>query len=92
MTFADGTSSDFDAIVWTTGFRFDHSWMDVPVAKDDDGRVRHRRGVTPSPGLYMLGLPRQHTRASALLGWVALDAEFLAARITTFEPSTAIGA
>jgi hypothetical protein len=25
--------------------------------------------VTPSRGLYLLGLPWQHTRASALLGW-----------------------
>jgi hypothetical protein len=26
--------------------------------------------VTPVPGLYMLGLTWQHTRGSALLGWV----------------------
>ena len=34
----------------------------------------HRRGVTASPGLYFLGLPWQHTRGSALLGWVKDDA------------------
>ena len=36
----------------------------------------HRRGVTESPGLYFLGLPWQHTRGSALLGWVKDDAEY----------------
>ena len=37
-----------------------------------------KRGVTPSPGLYTLGLTWQHTRGSALLGWVGDDAAFLA--------------
>ena len=41
----------------------------------------HQRGVTPSPGLYMLGLTWQHTRGSALLGWVGNDAAFLAGQI-----------
>jgi putative flavoprotein involved in K+ transport len=37
--------------------------------------------VTCAPGLYFLGLPWQHTRGSALLGWVKDDAEFIAERI-----------
>jgi len=52
---------------------------------DQDGRPRHRRGVTDVPGLYLLGLTWQHTRGSALLGWVRDDAEFLAERIDAFE-------
>jgi putative flavoprotein involved in K+ transport len=86
MTFADGAAADFDAVVWTTGFRLDHSWIDVPGAKDQGGRITHKRGVTPAAGLYMLGLPWQHTRASALLGWVARDAAFLGDRIQAFAP------
>ena len=46
-----------------------------------DGRVRHRRGVTDVPGLYFLGLSWQHTRGSALIGWVKDDAEFIAEQI-----------
>jgi hypothetical protein len=49
---------------------------------------QHERGVTPGVGLYMLGLPWQHTRASALLGRVARDAEFLAERMSTIDSST----
>ena len=41
----------------------------------------HERGVTEAPGLYFLGLTWQHTRGSALLGWVKDDAEFIAERI-----------
>ena len=48
---------------------------------DENGRVIHQRGVTDSPGLYFLGLSWQHTRGSALLGWVAEDAEYIAQRI-----------
>jgi putative flavoprotein involved in K+ transport len=36
------------------------------------------------PGLYFLGLLWQHTRGSALLGWVKGDAEFIAQRIDAF--------
>jgi putative flavoprotein involved in K+ transport len=48
---------------------------------DSGGRPVHERGVTKSEGLYFLGLPWQHTRGSALLGWVKDDAEFIARRI-----------
>ncbi len=83
VTFADGSAADFDAVVWATGFAADHSWIDIPDMTDEQGRILHRRGVTPSPGLYMLGLTWQHTRGSALLGWVGADAAFLAGQIAT---------
>ena len=47
VTFADGSAAEFDAVVWATGFTADHSWIDVPEAKDDQGRILHTRGVTP---------------------------------------------
>ena len=52
-------------------------------------RLRHRRGVTEVPGLYFLGLPWQHTRGSALLGWVKDDAQFIAQRIADAARSRA---
>jgi putative flavoprotein involved in K+ transport len=78
--FDDGTTIEPSSVIWATGFENDHSWIDVPVF-DDAGRVVHRRGVTESPDLYFLGLPWQHTRGSALLGWVKDDAEFIAGQI-----------
>ena len=50
-----------------------------------DGRVQHQRGVTDVPGLYFLGLSWQHTRGSALIGWVKDDAEFIAAEIAASQ-------
>jgi putative flavoprotein involved in K+ transport len=49
---------------------------------DDDGRVAHRRGITAAAGLYFLGMPWQHTRGSALLGWIKDDAHHIAEQIS----------
>jgi putative flavoprotein involved in K+ transport len=84
VRFEDGSELEVDAVVWATGWRPDYSWIDAPVL-DDDGRLRHRRGVTDVPGLYFLGLTWQHTRGSALLGWVQDDAAFIADRIEDFD-------
>ena len=78
--FADGRQLPVDAVVWATGYAADHAWIDVPVY-DDEGRIRHRRGVTDVPGLYFVGLSWQHTRGSALLGFVGDDAGFIAAQV-----------
>jgi putative flavoprotein involved in K+ transport len=82
VTFVDSQSTEIDTVVWATGYRTDHSWVDVPEAKDSRQVLIHRRGVTPSPGLYALGLTWLYRRGSALLGWVWEDAEYLAGRMS----------
>lgn len=84
IRFADGSELEVDAVIWATGYRPDHSWIELPVF-DAHGRVVHRRGVTNVSGLYFLGLTWQYTRGSALLGWVKEDAEFIAERIAAYE-------
>jgi putative flavoprotein involved in K+ transport len=82
--FEDGSDVEVDAVIWATGYRPDYSWIDLPIF-DDDGRLRHRRGVTDVPGLYFLGITWQWTRGSALIGWVKDDAAFLAERIAALQ-------
>jgi putative flavoprotein involved in K+ transport len=85
VRFADGSSLDTGIVIWTTGYRPDYSWIHIPgVARD--GHLIHRRGVTDVPGLYFLGLPWQHRRGSALLGFVHEDAAHLADRVTSRAP------
>jgi putative flavoprotein involved in K+ transport len=81
VTFDDGSSADYEGIVWATGYRVDRSWIEIPEVKDERGQIQHVRGVTESPGLYMLGMTWQYTRTSALLGWVGDDAAFLTDQI-----------
>jgi putative flavoprotein involved in K+ transport len=83
VRFADGsTLEDVGVVVWATGYRSDYTWIHIHGVMED-GRVRHQRGVTDVPGLYFLGLSWQHTRGSALLGFVNDDAAYLADRMAT---------
>ena len=77
VRFEDGSELAVDAVIWATGYKPDYAWIDLPVL-DEHGRARHRRGVVDVPGLYFLGLTWQHTRGSALIGWVREDADFIA--------------
>jgi putative flavoprotein involved in K+ transport len=87
VRFEDGSTARPTAVVWATGFRSDYSWIDLPGVVVD-GAVAHRRGVCAVPGLYFLGLPWQHTRGSALLGFVQHDAGWLATQLAAW-PSVA---
>ena len=89
VRFEDGSEREVDAVIWATGYRPDYSWIDLPVFAAD-GRLRHRRGVTDAPGLYFLGLTWQHTRGSALIGWVKDDAEFIAEQIAAFQDTSKV--
>jgi putative flavoprotein involved in K+ transport len=83
VRFADHSLlEDVGVVVWATGYRPDFAWIHVPGVVRE-GHVVHRRGVTEVPGLYFLGLSWQHTRGSALLGFVNDDAVYLAERIAT---------
>ena len=81
VVFEDGTEHDIGAIIWATGYRSDYSWLDIPSIRRADGAIIHRRGVTHAAGLFFLGIPWQHTRGSALIGYVQDDAAFIAGRI-----------
>jgi putative flavoprotein involved in K+ transport len=85
--FADGSSVVATVVIWATGYRPDYSWISVPGVTAN-GRVVHRRGVTDVPGLYVVGLSWQYTRGSALLGFVADDAAYLAGQITAHAQHT----
>jgi putative flavoprotein involved in K+ transport len=92
VRFADATSLDVGIVIWATGYRPDYSWIDIPGVVRD-GKPLHRRGGTEVPRLYFLGLSWQHTRGSALLGFVDNDAAYLAGHITSnasaSQPATA---
>ncbi len=84
VRFEDGSEVEVDAVIWATGYRPDYSWIDLPIF-DENGRLRHRRGVTDVPGLYFLGITWQWTRGSALIGWVKEDAAFIAQEIAAYR-------
>lgn len=82
IQFEDQSLLQIDNVIWATGFQSDYSWIDVPGTLDKRGQPVHLKGVSPVPGLYFLGLPWQSARGSALMGWVAKDARFIASHLS----------
>ena len=83
----DLTSGEITTVLWATGFRPDHSWLDIPV-RDRNGHIRHDGGVvTGAPGLYVLGLPVLRTRASTYIHGAGPDTEALAGHLHSFLSS-----
>jgi putative flavoprotein involved in K+ transport len=80
----DLTSGEIKTVLWATGFRPDHSWLDIPV-RDHAGHIRHDGGVvTSAPGLYVMGTPVLRTRASSYIHGAVPDSEALGAHLHAF--------
>jgi putative flavoprotein involved in K+ transport len=72
-------------VVMATGYRPHHPWLRVPVT-DPDGTIRQYRGVTPAPGLYVVGQRFQHRRDSGFIDGARHDVASVAAHICANSP------
>jgi putative flavoprotein involved in K+ transport len=73
---------DFGAVIFTSGFRPDYSWVKAPGAFDEMGfPVQVDGSSTVVPGLHFMGVHFQRKRKSAALLGVAEDATVLAERM-----------
>jgi putative flavoprotein involved in K+ transport len=79
----DLTNGEIKTIIWATGFRPDHSWLDVP-AFDRKGRLKHDGGVVESPGMYLMGIPFLRRRKSSLIDGAGDDARDLSAHLAAY--------
>jgi putative flavoprotein involved in K+ transport len=79
----DLTRGEIRTILWATGYWPDYSWLKVPVL-DRKGRIRHDGGVTPSRGLYVMGLQFLRRRKSAFIDGAADDAADLSAHLAAY--------
>jgi putative flavoprotein involved in K+ transport len=79
----DFGSGEIKTVLWTTGYRPDYSWLDVPVL-DRKGRIEHDGGVAKTAGLYLLGLPFLRRRKSSFIHGAEDDAREIAARVGVY--------
>ncbi len=70
-------------IVWATGFRPDHRFVEVPVF-DRKGQIRHEGGIAAAPGLYLMGIPFLRRRKSSLIDGAAADAAELSEHLASY--------
>jgi putative flavoprotein involved in K+ transport len=80
QTSLDLAESGISGVIWATGYQRDYRWIDLPIF-DGRGYPTHERGVTSEPGLYVLGMPWQHTWGSGRFRGVGADAGYLASQI-----------
>jgi len=76
----DLATKDIASVVWATGYRREFGWIHLPIT-GEDGDPIHRRGVSPFPGLFFLGLRLLHKPKSELLLGVGEDAMFPTSQI-----------
>jgi putative flavoprotein involved in K+ transport len=70
---------DIRTVIWATGYRADHRWINLPVF-DHKGAIRHDGGVVRgAPGMYVLGLNVLRRRGSSFIGGARRDTAELAA-------------
>lgn len=84
----DLVASDIKTVIWATGFRRNYPWLQVPVL-DTSGEIIHAGGVTPSPGLYVMGLRFLRRRDSSFIAAVSGDATELVGHIHRHLEATA---
>jgi putative flavoprotein involved in K+ transport len=76
-------SGQIKTVMWATGYRPEYPWLEIPVL-DEKGRVRHDGGVTPVPGLYLMGAPFLRRRKSTFIDGVGDDARDLTGHLVKY--------
>ena len=76
----DPASTGIGSVIWTTGFRADWSWVDLPIF-DGAGYPTHWRGVTSMDGVYVLGMPWLYTWGSGRFVGVGRDAGYISEKV-----------
>lgn len=72
-----GEREGVDAVIFATGYRPRFPYLGKMGTLDKSGKPVQRRGVSPDPGLYFVGLSGQRNVASATLRGVGSDGAYI---------------
>jgi len=75
-------------VLVAAGYRPDYPWLRLPITAAD-GSIRQYRGVTPAPGVYVVGQRFQHRRDSGFIDGARYDAQTVVRHLLT--GSTTVG-
>ncbi|MCW8093455.1 flavin-containing monooxygenase [Alteromonas sp. ASW11-130] len=73
LIFTDGLVDNVEVVIWATGYRDYTHWLKLPHCIDRQGFI-HSQGLTPEPGLFVLGRKWFSCRGSELILGVHKDA------------------
>ncbi|MBE8966697.1 NAD(P)-binding domain-containing protein [Nostocales cyanobacterium LEGE 12452] len=74
MSFENSEKTEVDVVIWATGYSDKTGWLQLPHCINEEGFIEEY-GVTPEPGLFVLGRKWLSCRASELLMGLPRDAE-----------------
>lgn len=83
VVFERGDTAEVDVVVWATGYRDNTDWLQLPHCINEAGFVE-AYGITPEPGLFVLGRKWLSCRASELLMGLPKDAEHVISAVETY--------
>jgi putative flavoprotein involved in K+ transport len=86
LSAVDLKAAGISTVVWATGFQYRYPWLRVPVF-DRHGDVRQYRGITPAPGLYVIGQRFLHRRDSSFIDGARHDARTICDHIEESDRS-----
>jgi putative flavoprotein involved in K+ transport len=75
-------------VLLAAGYRPDNAWVRLPVTAPD-GSIRQVRGVTPAPGVYVVGQRFQHRRDSGFIDGARHDAHAVVRHLLAGLPALA---
>lgn len=64
VSFADGSSAQYDFIIYSEGYRPDFDIINIPDLEMDLDIIREAKGYSPIPGLIFIGVPYQRNYIS----------------------------
>jgi putative flavoprotein involved in K+ transport len=82
VTFSDGHKQAYDAIIWAAGYREDNHWISPEIKVQD--QYIGMQGLTPEPGLFVIGRKWLFCRASELVLGVEADARAVVEKVERF--------
>jgi putative flavoprotein involved in K+ transport len=85
VTDLDLTAEGLDSVVVATGYRPHYPWLHLPIT-DRSGAIQQYRGVTPAPGVYVVGQRFQHRRDSGFVHGARFDAHAVVTHLTAGFP------
>lgn len=89
MFFKNGDKSEVDVVIWATGYIDKTDWLQIPHCVNEEGFVEDY-GVTPEPGLFVLGHKWLSCRASELVMGLPKDAERIIGEVEKYLTSNAV--
>lgn len=83
VLFEQDETSDADVVIWATGYRDHTDWLQLPHCINEAGFIEEY-GITPEPGLFVIGRKWLSCRASELLMGLPGDAEHVLSAVERY--------